>query len=416
MGELVCMILQLRFLRVQLAVSVLIVVLLAVREIYARCGGRNPMVFGALWMLPLAGLFVGKWTFFERKLAGIEALTWELLGQAKVAQMFYWCVAALLLLGFVLGKWRALRRVRAYRTVEILPGFCRVAGGQIVVKESDREHSPYTIGTRRPYIVLPKDYESQYSREELQMVLLHEGTHIRCRHTLFFALVYVLRCLFWCNPLIYYGIQVFRTDMEIICDARVAQQTERKQYGRLILQSAAGAGEPEGLVQRVNFFFSQKEIRTRILVLTGYRKSFLRSGRRVLAVTGMSLVVAAVLVLAGSQWSVAESRGVDSVVVVSGEDVGRRIYLELNGGQEERIISRETNRGIVVDTLALRELLKEKRILRGCVMLQYGSYRFGPAGSDEYRESVECNLYDPGERYVVLPKSVSGWRSIIRYL
>lgn len=46
--------------------------------------------------------------------------------------------------------------------------------------------TPSTMGVFRHKIVIPEIILKEYSREELQTILLHEKTHIRLGHLLFY--------------------------------------------------------------------------------------------------------------------------------------------------------------------------------------------------------------------------------------
>ncbi|WP_243119340.1 M56 family metallopeptidase [Roseburia sp. 1XD42-69] len=85
--------------------------------------------------------------------------------------------------------------------------------------------TPSTMGVFRHKIVIPEIILKEYSREELQTILLHEKTHIHLGHLLFYLLWDILRTLLWLNPFLTIGTKYFREDMEEICDFVTIQRS-----------------------------------------------------------------------------------------------------------------------------------------------------------------------------------------------
>src|SRR5580765_6143744 len=80
---------------------------------------------------------------------------------------------------------------------------------------------PALVGALRPRIVVPSDFESRYTRQERELVLAHERTHLVRGDAQINALAALLRCLNWFNPLFHLAASRFRFDQEIACDAAV---------------------------------------------------------------------------------------------------------------------------------------------------------------------------------------------------
>ncbi|MFT3789843.1 MAG: TonB family protein [Rudaea sp.] len=80
---------------------------------------------------------------------------------------------------------------------------------------------PALVGALRPRIVVPSDFESRYTRQERELVLAHERTHLVRGDAQINALAALLRCLNWFNPLFHFAASRFRFDQEIACDAAV---------------------------------------------------------------------------------------------------------------------------------------------------------------------------------------------------
>lgn len=91
-------------------------------------------------------------------------------------------------------------------------------------------------------LVMPADSATRWSPEELAVVRAHEHAHRDRGDLRVNAVVAVLRCLFWCNPLAQLGIDCFRFDQELACDATVmAQQAGRRRlYAEALLKAETG--------------------------------------------------------------------------------------------------------------------------------------------------------------------------------
>ena len=99
-------------------------------------------------------------------------------------------------------------------------------------------HSPIAIGVMRPIILLPEiDNES----EQLEMILIHELTHLK-RHDLLFKLAaMVVTGIHWFNPVCYLMLKDINDCCELNCDRLVVRQMEqekKKRYCKLLIDTA----------------------------------------------------------------------------------------------------------------------------------------------------------------------------------
>ncbi|OGX84950.1 POTRA domain-containing protein [Hymenobacter glacialis] len=102
------------------------------------------------------------------------------------------------------------------------------------------------------------------SAEERQLLLLHEGVHVRQRHTLDLLLAEALGVLFWFNGLLPYFRQQLKTVHEYLADEAVARaQGGPRPYGELLIKLAAQQ-PPFALAHA----FSNQQIFLRIKMLT----------------------------------------------------------------------------------------------------------------------------------------------------
>lgn len=108
--------------------------------------------------------------------------------------------------------------LKAPRRVVVLPGL----------------GSAFVCGPLRPVLALP-------DRPVDDKVLLHELLHLRHGDVWAGVGVCALRCLHWCNPLIWYCCDRMQNDCEALCDQRVLERLEgeeRRAYGVILLSMA----------------------------------------------------------------------------------------------------------------------------------------------------------------------------------
>ena len=148
----------------------------------------------------------------------------SIFGWAAVIWMFGVAVLAIrLLAGFV-----ALRRMRtsgrpANDAAEELADACAARLGahappRLIV--SSKVAMPCTAGWIKPVILLPDEY-STWSRERLEVVLLHEMSHVRRMDIVPHLISEVARVIYWFNPLVWLAAARLRAEAERATDDRV---------------------------------------------------------------------------------------------------------------------------------------------------------------------------------------------------
>ncbi len=129
--------------------------------------------------------------------------------------------------------------------------------------------SPVLTGFVRPMIILP---ETDYTSDELDMILKHELTHYR-RGDLWMKLLFVVsNAVHWFNPLVYILRRAACRDMEYSCDERVIRNTDisfRRSYSTTILRCASG-----GMRTTFSTYFSEnkKNLKKRFSNILSSRK------------------------------------------------------------------------------------------------------------------------------------------------
>ncbi len=224
---------------------------------------------GALWSLFLPVLFVGKLKFFYESSVGIILFSWW----NGIFINHVW-VGWLYLCGiFIYAVWLFYKRRKLKNMVR---GMEKRKVDDTIIYVTNLPVTPSTIGVFRPKIVMPAVILKEYDRKELQAILLHEKTHIRLGHLLFYFLWDVLRVLLWLNPLLTIGTKFFREDMEEICDWVTIRRSKGKAYtyGQLLLKSMRILQEESKDFNMFATFVGDKEyqnIRQRVTRIARYR-------------------------------------------------------------------------------------------------------------------------------------------------
>lgn len=212
--------LQFAFIKIILtlaAATVLLVVSLAVCKIAGP--GHWRLSLAAFSMVPLAGLMGYSKIFFSGRVFLFTNRVYQ-MAAAEMA-VCYFVVAGLLAVRFLYAKSclrRQLRTMQRWDRADCLTDLLRGRWFPIRVFLADACFSPFAGGIFRPYIVIPKDFRADLSRDELAAVLAHEALHIRQGHVLLLHIFAWLKILWWVHPLIYLADYRLREYMEYSSD------------------------------------------------------------------------------------------------------------------------------------------------------------------------------------------------------
>ena len=213
---------------------------------------------------------------------------------------------------FVFGRsirlvrfWRRKEKLRSSAThegltpeVELVAQRCRrmLRIGNVLVARSDKARVPYTIGARRPLILLPETFCSGADESGLLCVIGHEMAHVARRDFLSNLL-----CELISLPISFHALtfllkkQIDRT-RELACDELVTKHVlEPRVYARSLLW-AADISQQHSSQAFMLSIFDGKILEERIMRLT-------RNSRRVGPAAARVMMVATLLVLCVSAMS-----------------------------------------------------------------------------------------------------------------
>ena len=209
-------------------------------------------------------------------------------------------VAAGLMLAAIVSYRRLLRRLRRGQspTDEAVLRLVADCAREMCVRtpaivESALVDGPALTGILRPTIVMPLGLAGQLSQRQWRHVILHELAHLK-RHDLWIDWgILVLVCLHWFNPLAWLAAWRFRTEREVLRDAMVlnhGREQEREAYGRTLVELIETLARPAARTGAVGMLAERADLQRRLtMILSGNRRSFLRTMLGGVLVTGLAL-------------------------------------------------------------------------------------------------------------------------------
>lgn len=236
---------------------------------------------GILWASFLVVPFLGKMKLFYEDALVLKA-TWWLTGSIMTYTWIARVYMAVVLISFL---YTLVKRARLQRIVSRMKKHA-IGGGTVYI--TDMNITPFAVGLLRPKIILPQIMADNYSRDEIEAIILHEKTHIRLGHLWCYFVWDILRCLLWLDPLLTLCQKYFQEDLEAVCDRVCIQSSggNAYEYGLLLLKSlklfraeqkhisaaAAYAGKRDfknikGRMEKIAAFKSYRTIFCRCIVL-----------------------------------------------------------------------------------------------------------------------------------------------------
>lgn len=151
-------------------------------------------------------------------------------------------LASLLVLAWAAGALATagLLALRQARFVRKLGRLEPIQGSSGVLRGQHLGAGPFVLGSLRPRIVTPADFEARFSDEARGLVLAHERVHLARGDATVNGAMAAIQCLAWFNPLAHLAAHRLRLDQEIACDAAVIAQRPqaRRLYAETLLDAA----------------------------------------------------------------------------------------------------------------------------------------------------------------------------------
>lgn len=177
------------------------------------------------WILHVDGEWV-RWAFCLWAVGAVAVLLWKMISHLRYRR--YLLQSAYSAEPELLSMWQELQKTAGLRKANY-----KLMRSPVAV-------TPVSIGLFRRSIrvVLP---ETEYSAEELQLILRHELVHILRADSRTKLFLSFCTAIFWFNPLQWIAMGRAAEDLELSCDELVledASQEEKHRYAELILRTA----------------------------------------------------------------------------------------------------------------------------------------------------------------------------------
>ena len=147
-----------------------------------------------------------------------------------------WLVGAVVLFAGKSGAYLLLLyKIRRTTKVVPCPELKIFTDKAVTVRTGGGFHAPFLIGLLRPTLILP---QMPLTQEQKSNILRHEMTHLRRRDLYYKWLAFVIGCLHWFNPAVYYVTRQINEACEISCDLAVTDTmntAEKTSYMNTIL-------------------------------------------------------------------------------------------------------------------------------------------------------------------------------------
>ncbi|MBD5471301.1 MAG: M56 family metallopeptidase [Lachnospiraceae bacterium] len=356
---------------------------------------------GVLWSLFIPVLFMGRMQFFYENRIGAKLFT----SWTGICMNHIW-ICWLYLGGIFV--YATLLFYRRKKLKKMVAGMEKRKVGDTVIYVTKMPVTPSTVGIFRHKIVMPEVILKEYSEKEFQTILLHEKTHIRLGHLLFYLLWDILRVLLWLNPLLTVGTKYFREDMEEICDWVTIQKSKGKAYtyGQLLLRSMRVLQTESEDFNMFATFAGDKEyqnIRQRVIRIAQY-KPYRQTVVNVTLIIAMLCIMATVIWIQGISYDRYNENGVMFAYGYDGKNV---TFFDTNNVLQQ-MISYDENYAYV-DREAFENYLQKNNAVGDIFIVFGGFYKLPGVGE------IGCSFYyefGSKEQVVKIPyeNPMSDWR------
>ncbi|HTT05375.1 MAG TPA: M56 family metallopeptidase [Steroidobacteraceae bacterium] len=227
---------------ITLASSIAILIVGALRKPLRRIAGARvayglwlavPVTVVSLWLPGLPSSH-GASTFFQQPLTRLTARSLMTTASSASSGSHATAALAIWLSGtLLLTAWLSIRQRTFRRSLEC------VACGADGLLRSDRIGAPMLVGAWRPRVVIPTSFEARYPEKDRALMLAHERAHRDRGDPLVNLIATLFLCLFWFNPLMYWGLGRFHFDQELACDAYVLSNSSssKRRYAKALLKA-----------------------------------------------------------------------------------------------------------------------------------------------------------------------------------
>ena len=231
---------------------------------------------------------------------------------------------------------------------------------KVHVAYSSEINSPVTAGLWRHTIILPS-YARQWSRQLLEMSLVHELAHVRRRDVCWYTLGAVAAAINWFNPLVWMCRRRMVTESEKACDDFVIMNgNDVHTYAETLLGIARQVSRVR-LVAPVGVRMTRKsELEGRLMsIMSDHKRS--AGVRGAVLAAAVLLTFALVLPLAGVQLSAAVTEPQTSLSAPMGDDKASEAKADYEAKKKELAQKEQQKKDLEAKKEYEEQRLKEKQ-------------------------------------------------------
>lgn len=198
------------------------------------------------------------------------------------SSLFTWPIFAFVIwlsisLFFLVRLYRGVQQTKRLRQESVPFEGATALASEIPIRCHPAIHSPMTYGIRRPIILLPSVAQN-WPAETLEIVLLHEMTHIQRRDYAVHLISWISLSLYWFHPLVWWFKRLQAIEREKACDEYVLRSGIAKETYAEQLVKVARALSPS---QRAMSGYAlpmakQAQIKDRILSILKFQGTTFR--------------------------------------------------------------------------------------------------------------------------------------------
>lgn len=162
------------------------------------------------------------------------------------AVLLVWVAGSALMLWRLARHYARLRRESLRPAPDMLRRLRPALGALDPTRVRIHAAGPGVLWAPRSLLLLPEDFLTRFNLAEQQLVVRHEGTHVRRGDPLWSALAELGCALLWFHPLAWLALPRLRLDQELACDERVLRAAPHAQarYAHTLLHSIGVAPTP----------------------------------------------------------------------------------------------------------------------------------------------------------------------------
>lgn len=196
--------------------------------------------------------------------------------------LFTWPIFAFVIwlsisLFFLVRLYRGVRQTRRLRQESVPFEGATALASEIPIRCHPAIHSPMTYGIRCPIILLPSVAQN-WPAETLEVVLLHEMTHIKRRDYAVHLISWISLSLYWFHPLVWWFKRLQAIEREKACDEYVLRSGLAKEtYAEQLVKVARALSPSQRAISGYALpMAKQAQIRDRILSILKFQGTTFR--------------------------------------------------------------------------------------------------------------------------------------------